>query len=313
MIELLFSSLFLIALVFFLSLATVEIVVWGCRRLGKTALPALLLIILTTAPFLLATTLLLAFSLTLVGKGVGLIADHCLVHGLNHPHLCFDHLPAVQLSALAVLGVSFMAFFVVVKLAMQLKNMHKYARIHGSVTQFYSNRLNWLDSEREMAFVTGIRKPRIYLAQRLKQRLSKRTLRIIVAHEVQHIRNRDLLKMLLIECLLSFYGRAAKNYLINQWVLYREQKVDRQLAHRFGRAAVADALLQMLPIKKHQTGLNSTGGDIELRITALLHCRDRTLLSAHRATQLIAVFAVSLIVFLIIEHHALETLIGWIN
>ena len=68
MIELLFSSLFLIAIVFFVSLAIVEGQVWRYRRRNKTALPTPLLVTLTTGPVLLATAILLALSLTFLGK-----------------------------------------------------------------------------------------------------------------------------------------------------------------------------------------------------------------------------------------------------
>ena len=313
MIELLFSSLFLIAIVFFVSLAIVEGQVWRYRRRNKTALPTPLLVTLTTGPVLLATAILLALSLTFLGKGTGLIVDHCLVHGLNHPHLCFEHLPAGQLSFLAVVGASLLILYIAVKLATLVKSTLKYARVNRSVSQLQTGRINWLDSDREMAFVAGIRQPRIYLTHILKKRLSRQALRIIVAHEIQHIRNRDLLKMFLIECLLSLYSRRTKTYLMNQWVLYREQKVDRQLAGRFGRAAVADALLRMLPIKNHEAGLNSAGGDIEQRITALANLNERDLFSAKRAYQWVAVLTLSITIFLTAEHHALETLIGWIT
>jgi len=56
-----------------------------CRRVELLALLPLAGAMLGVAALLLPALLKLA----------GLIDDHCLTHGLHHPHFCLRHLPAV--------------------------------------------------------------------------------------------------------------------------------------------------------------------------------------------------------------------------
>lgn len=312
MLELLISVATLLALSVFASVVAVQVAIhlW-LRYRPKAQLSGAALMLVTFLPLYSVLVFFLALGFSFVGKAFGLIEDHCLEHGLGHLHLCFEHLSAQQSNSLTIALLCLMLGVAGLKGFRVLQRLALHLRVNRRLTGIQSYPVNWVDSPDEMAFVSGVLKPRIYLSYRLRERLHSKTLRMIVAHEIQHVRNRDLPKMWGIEMVLALYRQSTRNVLRAAWVQRREQRVDQQLAQRFGRAAVAESLLAMVRVDPRESALNSNGGEIEQRLHALLVNK------ANGLTELpyLSFFAVitTLAALIATQHHALETFIGWIN
>lgn len=129
-----------------------------------------------TAPLIVVASLcLLAAS-----KGLGLIADHCVYHGPGHPHLCFEHLPAIGLNALHGLGASLALACLMLVLArfayrerqmcLRVNSLRGLARGRG--------RLRILEDHQPFAFAAGLADCFVLLSRGLLQRLTLRERRI---------------------------------------------------------------------------------------------------------------------------------------
>lgn len=267
----------------------------------------------TFAPLMTAALLALAMFATALGKYWGMIADHCEEHGFGHPHLCLEHLTGTQTYFVQAGLLAGAAIFMVWRLWPVIGRLRRQQNLHARLADLQKSPLCWLDSNQDLAFVAGLRNPKVVISKTLRQRLPKQTLRLVVAHEFQHIRNRDLVKMAGIELALAFYSKAARQQLREAWIAMREQRIDRQLAERFGRAAVAESLLAMLTVKQETLGMNHNGGAIEQRIHALLQADPKTPQQRRLNHLANLVLVGATLVFMTTQHHALETLIGWIN
>lgn len=268
---------------------------------------------LTFAPLIAAILLALAMLTTLLGKYWGFVADHCEEHGFGHPHLCLEHLTGAQTHFVQAGLLMLVAAFIAWRLRPLWQRIQRQQRLQRRLVDLHDGPVCWLDSKQELAFVAGLRNPKVVISKALRQRLNKQSLRLVVAHEFQHIRNRDLAKMVSIEVALAFYSKAVRQQLREAWIAMREQRIDRQLAERYGRAAVAESLVAMLTVKQATLGMNHNGGCIEQRIYALLQADFKTP-KRQRLWRLASLLLVTATLTLITaQHHALETLIGWIN
>lgn len=312
MLELLVSVATLMILVVFASVVTVEaaIYLWLSYR-PKAQLSGSALMSVTFLPLWSALVVFLALSFSFAGKAFGLIKDHCLEHGLGHLHLCFEHLSAQQSNSLTIALVSILLGVAGIKIFRVFQILSAHLRLNRRLSGIQSSIINWIDTPNEMAFVSGFLKPRIYLSSRLRERLDSKSLRMIVAHEIQHVRNCDLAKMWGIELVLALYRQPTRHVLRAAWIQRREQRIDHQLAQRFGRPAVAESLLAMVRVDTRESALNSNGGEIEQRLHSLLVNKTNALAKL----PYVSVFAsiATLGILIAMQHHALETLIGWIN
>ncbi|WP_258808108.1 M56 family metallopeptidase [Pseudidiomarina sp. CB1] len=312
MSALLISCLLLIVATTLLTKGVVELRLrW--LPLHSQARSALSLSWLTFAPLMTGVLLAIAMLTTMFGKYWGLIADHCEEHGFGHPHLCLEHLTGTQTHFVQASLLAFVVTILAWRLWPVVRRLRRQQNLQSRLVDIQEGPLCWLDSKQELAFVAGLHNPKVVISKALRQRLSKQTLRLVVAHEFQHIRNRDLVKMAGIELALTFYSKTARRQLREAWLAAREQRIDRQLAERFGRAVVAESLVAMLTIKQETLGMNHNGGSIEQRIHALLQM-DLERPHQQRLWRFASVLLVSAsLLFMTAQHHALETLIGWIN
>ncbi|KFZ30057.1 hypothetical protein IDSA_05800 [Pseudidiomarina salinarum] len=310
--ELLMSTILLMALAVIAGIIVVETGMQFRTTFRPGAqLSANRLMLATFLPVACLLVCVFALIFSFAGKALGFIADHCLEHGLGHPHLCLEHFTPQQSSLITVMALLAVAAIVSVKVIGLFRRLSGQSLLNRHLRQIHSGVINWVDTPREVALVSGLLRPRIYISRCLRKRLDQKTLRLIVAHEIQHVRNRDLIKMWGIELTLLLYRRSTRQALRAAWVNRREQRVDAQLAQRFGRSAVAESLLSMVQVDKHEPALNSNGGEIERRLQALLTPAmapvGRLSLVPLLLLLLITGFAVAT------QHHALETLIGWIS
>ena len=260
-----------------------------------------------------AMPLLAVFTLLLLAlaKSQGWIYHHCETHLAHHPHFCLEHLPnfARHLSSslsgmfIVVCAVGLLAVRAMPLLQLQAKSRIFQRLVPGKYLR------NTLSDERPLAFTLGGRKPSIFISKGLRNLLTPKEMRIVVSHEVAHIRHKDVSKNLLFELLLSFH--VLPHLLRSSWYLTSELRADRCVAQRFGRLDVADLLLKLgraATKAPFPTAIN--GGQLSERINALINDNHscRTPLSFN----VIYLFLLAFPITLAFSHHGLETLWGWL-
>jgi hypothetical protein len=274
------------------------------RRLGLiAALPLALPVAAVTGLVLLA-----------LGKQLGWLPDHCPIHGSSgHPHFCFAHLPDLAWTHMHRLFALASVAAVVVLPARPLGRAWMQQRHVRQLNQMASRKgaLRILDTGERQAFAAGLRRPRVFLSRGLLAGLSARERRIVMAHEVAHIRHRDLAAQLVFECLLGFHRPACARVLRQVWRQNREARADDRAAERFGALEVASTLLRLArqPDTPAPAGLSALGDDPAARIERLLQ-PPRPVSGVAGFEWGYAVAATGLITLTITAHHSLETLLG---
>lgn len=272
----------------------------------------LLVALLPWAIPLLAVSAVLAPA---IAKPLGMIAHHCVAHGSGHPHICLEHPPVVALSpwhwlavALAILWQSWrIGTHILHRRRVQAQLRPLLAFAHGS------GRVRTLDTRHVVALAANPGHPVILLSSGLRRHLQPRQRRIVLAHEVAHLRHGDLSVSRLIDALSVLHTGPVGRNLRALWGQAIEEHADDVVAARFGRKDVAQALIQVarLPALDAGSALRATGGNTVRRIERLLDAPSETrgpaVFAAGYAGTMLGSWAV-----LVWAHHAIESLLGWI-
>lgn len=277
------------------------------RRLHRFTLVALL-------PWLLPASWAAALAGVALGKRAGWIDDHCRIHGDRHPHLCFEHFPAIQIEPLAgaaLLMVLAAVTMVVVRHAWVA--LARRARLAALLRLVPSNGLvRKIDDERPLAMVARPLRPVLLVSRGLFDGLDARERRIVIAHEAAHLRGRDLIKSSLFECLLALHPPASAARLRAHWRQAIEERADDRVARRFGGADTAQALLKV--VRRQQLpapiGLAAGGADIVRRVERLLAADEPEVFSRDWSTVALGLSLLVSAAWLAGAHHAIETVLG---
>lgn len=272
--------------------------------------------LIAALPLAVPTVTVTGLVLLAAAKQLGWLPDHCPVHGSSgHPHFCFVHLPELawtpvhQLFALASVAA------VIVLPARPLWRAWIQRGHVRRLNQMASPRgaLRILDTSDCQAFAAGVRRPRIFLSRGLLAGLSARERRIVLAHEVAHIRHRDLAGQLLFACLLRFHRPACARSLHRLWCWNQEARADDRAAARFGALEVASTLVKLArqPGMAAPAGLSVLGDHPAARVERLLH-PPRPASGMAGFEWACALAAAGLIALMIVAHHSLETLLGFL-
>ena len=246
-------------------------------------------------------------------KPLGLIADHCIYHGPGHPHLCLQHLPAIPIGPLHLTGAALALALLLILLSRYLvREWQMIARLQVMQSLAHRRgRLRILEDEHCLALATNLRDPVVLLSRGLMERLTRRERRIVVGHEIAHLRHSDLLRNYLFEVLLLVHIPLTAEKLRASWRQALEERADDCVAARYGADAVAGALLQIVraPTRKSALALSVAGADPLRRIERLLASCEKP--GRHLGFELgYAIVLLVLAVTVLTTHHALETLIG---
>lgn len=271
-----------------------------------------LLIWLAALPWFLPLLTVASLLMLALAKSQGWIEHHCVTHLSHHPHFCLEHLPAMALQWAQLLP-GFLAFAVLSAVFLLQMAKHyqltKRSRLLRRLVRGQTLK-NTLNDPHPVAFTLGIRKPLIFISNGLRELLTRRQLRMVVKHEIAHIRNRDVLKNTVFEILLGIH--LYPNSLRSQWHLSAEIKTDDSVNKHFDALEIAEVL-----IKLHRNKVNSpypvsiSGGALAERIERLLNQQEQ-----FKLNNFISWFFYSSIlafpVLLITSHHGLETFWGWL-
>lgn len=273
-------------------------------------------LLIAALPWIAPLTVVASVCLLAVAKPLGWIADHCLYHGPGHPHLCLEHLPAIGLNHVHALGAGLALLCVAVVLARFLAREHRmaarlntlHALAHGR------HRLHILEDDQSLAFAAGLGKSFVLLSRGLLRRLAPRERRIVLAHEVAHLRNGDLIRNLAFEVLLLLQLPWTARALRAAWRQALEERADDRVAARFGTDDVASTLLKVLRITLPDpaTTFSAAGANPLRRVERLLSMNELS----GRQWQFEFGYVVVLLgaaITVTAAHHALETLLGFLT
>lgn len=270
---------------------------------------------LAAIPLLASSTLLVAVAFMALGKAVGWVVDHCVWHAPGHPHLCFEHLPAISL------GTTEAAVALTILLAAGWRAGRFICSQHQHRTQTRSllhlspgtGRLRRTSDELPYAFAADAGAPCVVMSRGLLNQLDRRQRRIVLAHELAHLRRRDLILTTVIEWLLLFHLPSAARRIRHAWQQALEERADDLAAARYGRAAVAETLLRVVRLHRGQPvpGLAASGADVIRRVDRLV-TTPAPLTPGPIVSGSIGLTA-ALAVYLASTHHFLETMLGYLT
>lgn len=273
-------------------------------------------LILASLPWLLPASLVLAMCLIALLKPSGWINDHCLYHQHGHLHLCFAHLPLMNLGLVEAVCVGLIILLLSIHAVRLVRREVKTRRELQTLAGFArgQRRLRILEDNRPFALAVGIVNPLVLFSQGLLQRLSLHERRVVMAHELAHLRHADLLRNMLFEILLCLHLPIYAHRLRRIWLQALEEHADDSAVARFGRDTVAATLLQVIKVSRAHPLANfaAVGADPLVRIRRLLSTQEPTTSSQFfESFHMVVLLLASLLSF--VYHHALETLLTWIT
>lgn len=247
-------------------------------------------------------------------QSLGLAPDHCLHHGLHHPHLCLHHVQLVA-PTLAALG---MAGFIVLRAthaayraARSLSRSASTTRTLRQAAALRADGVHVLPKEQPEAFVVGLLHPRLFASQGLLS-MSEDVRDIVFAHEGAHVHRRDPLRQLIATAILGFHLPGIARILRRRLQLAAEMAADAHAANAFEDGSrVADVLVMLT--RAHSThrvpGVGFVG-DLEARVHRLLAPRGREFLGPATLSAIVGGTTLAAIAYAEPLHHAVETFLG---
>lgn len=280
-----------------------------------------------------AATLALLLPPVLAASATGILAgsswfnptDHCASHG-HHLHLCLHHGGAWAERtgiALAVLGaglaVAVRTVWLLVRVARAPLAMARLLAVAEPAWVVGGIPVHLVPASVPFCFTTGLRTPRIYMATAAWTRLGERERQAVLAHEMAHIRQRDLMQSLVLAGLAGLGLPGLTGSVRQLWHRATERLCDRHAAADVGEAAtVASALLQLVVSKPDEArALALAFGPacaVTERIEAVLAGgpdgqKQATLLTSAALAATTATF-LGAVLWVDPLHHAIESLLG---
>ncbi len=246
----------------------------------------------------------------------GLAADHCLVHGSHHPHLCLHHPQALSVPALilVVIGVVRIALVSTREARTAWRTHQTVATLDSSATECGDIRV--LPGTLPAAFVVGINRTNIYVS-RATMDLPEQLRKSVLAHERCHVKERHLLLRLLVRLLGSLQLPSLARQLDLHLAAAQELQADESAASAVGdRLLVAECLLELARARvgAPRGALAFTDGGVGARVLALSDASDDRKSWPVAITAAITLLAVGAAVTSpSVVHHAFESILGWLH
>lgn len=286
---------------------------WAVRRRSPPHVRARHLLLTAAFPWLLPGVVVAAVLAAAGAKLVGWIADHCDHPGLTHPHLCFAHLPAVDLGVLH-------AGMVVVAAALLAVGTARLVRSErGAQRQFEAlgalagsrRRLRIVPSGPPLALAGGLVRPMVLVSQGLLNQLSPLERRIVVAHEAAHLRHGDARRNVLFEALLLAHLPWTRSWLRRAWVGSLEALADDAVARRFGAVNVVETLLRVarINLRSAAPAFSIAGADVVGRTRRLLETDGKCVATWPVFGVAYLLLLGTVFVVAVADHHLLEALL----
>ncbi len=269
-------------------------------------------------------SILILFSIVFAGLGsANYLYDHCLEHQ-GHPHLCLSHIahnPPDGVIFWGILSLGLVMTFVSGALVYRQKLFTRGLVADAMLSQPLSNdhgQIAVLPSALPAAFTAGWFAPRPYLTFAAMGKLSQEEMSIVLSHELEHARNRDPLRLLVLRICESWLPGA--RWIRRSWEMRREIECDSaSLRSGFKPTQVAQTILKL---QEALTTFGTQGAVVSYssRDTRSLKYRVQSLLSAATIEipggQPVLWVAMTVFVTLLFGydpiHHILESFLGWL-
>lgn len=318
LLELLWLMFLLIGAAWLLSALSVPPIMRGfVTRVRDPATRGRRVLLTASIPWLVPFTVGAAVLATAGAKATGWIADHCPHHGLGHPHLCFSHLPSIELGLFHGAFAAVVAFPVLLSTAFLIRSQCRARREIGLLRTLASSRglrgrLRIVPAPVPFALAGGLFEPFVLFSRGLLDQLSFRERRVVMAHEAAHLRRGDARRNLLFELLLIAHLPMARRRLRDQWLRTLEERADDAVARRFGPEQVVETLLHVARLKLHPParGFSVAGANLTHRARRLLDGDPGVAVGLPLFEAAYVLGLVALFLAAVLDHHALETLLG---
>lgn len=191
-------------------------------------------------------------------------------------------------------------------------------RLESRLTLLGDRRGDWylLPHNERLVFTMGWLKSSIFITEGLLKKCERRDVDIILAHEEEHARRKDNLRLLASKILVLIVPRFLSRRFTDDLQLYTEAACDLSTAKKHGALNVAETLLRIQRLaprgfnifgKTLVSGFN--GSEVEERILLLL--KDRPRMKAGRFRPLLYALAMLLLAVALVDpiHHGVEWLL----
>ena len=250
--------------------------------------------------------------------------DHCLEHQ-GHPHLCLSHITHNPPGGVIFWGVVSFGLTILFVSGARLYRQKLFTRrllADAMVSQTLSNehgQISVLPSALPAAFTAGLFTPRPYLTLAALGKLSQEDISIVLSHELEHARNRDPLRLLLLQLCESWLPGA--QWIRRSWEMRREVECDSaSLRSGFRPTQVVEAILKL---REALTTFGTEGavvsfaaresGNVKYRVQSLLS--GKTLEETKGQPALWVAMTIFVTLWLGHEpiHHMLEIFLRWLS
>ncbi len=306
------------------SFATVWLATWFvCALLLALCYPLLRPLIMRWHPAIAGNLLLLlmAFPLLLSLSTATLmflpIFESTLVSAHCHEH-CAAHSPLIEVPGLAQTGLALTLLISGVLLYRLILNLRVSKRLQTQLVHLTSDEGDYrlLDNKQPFVFTLGWWRNEVYMTRGMREHCTDKDMAVILAHEQAHSRRRDNIRLLAAMLFnLVLPGRLGA-MLHEDLHLLVESACDFEAAESIDSLDVAETLLkiQKLSPEHWQFGSSAilsafTGSEVELRIKALVHGRDQSMLQ--QASLQLSFLALVLASINLVDplHHGIEILL----
>jgi hypothetical protein len=269
----------------------------------------------TAAAWALIAPLAIAAVIVMViaWRGSGTV-DHCEGHS-HHAHFCLVHGAAWLARPWAVAIAVAAAVTFLLRIVTIAWRRAAAARAIAQVRRVATARdgVHVAPSDRAFCFVTGLRRPEVYVSSSAWDALDGDERLAVIAHERAHARHGDLWMAALVDVVASLAAPLAGAWLRERWIDASERLCDASAANATSPVAVAGALVHicragsLLPLA---SGFPAETDAVERRVRAVLAGGPRGRSFGWSAWAALGLSLAAVCVFATELHHALETLLG---
>lgn len=241
-----------------------------------------------------------------------LITPHC--HGD-----CVQHAPVTQQWFIALVGVILAAVVIGSLLLHFFRNLSKGADMQRQLTMLSSkqNGYHFLPAEAPLVFTLGWWRPKVFVSRGLLEGCTAKQLAIILDHEKAHESRRDNLRLLSGRVFVLLIPGRWRLLVTNDLHVLCEQACDFDAAEKHDAVSVAETLVHVGRLLRSSvnpiSSLAFDGGDLALRVKALLAQNSRYRLQSWQLVMLSLVLCSALMMALDPLHHSAEHLMAWVD
>ena len=221
------------------------------------------LMLLAGLPWMWAILLVLTVNSAALFDAVHRQQAHCSSHSHGHLHACSSSGYLLASGAVELTVVGIMLFSVAFnwgRIAVRERGLHKSVSTLSRLSRG-RRKLRILDDVTPLALAVGVRDSFVLLSRGLLAQLTPRQRRVVLAHEVAHLRRGDTLRNVIFEVMLAIHPFWQAKKLRHHWRQALEESADDSAVEQFGREAVAETLVQVARVSRtNHSGMLSMSG-----------------------------------------------------